>query len=163
MNSLQRYVLVISRVLMSIVFLLNGFGIINQAVAAKELLEHGAPAGLVPFLMLGARTLEVVAGFSLAFGIYPRLAAVAILAFLLPATFIAHTFWQVTGTAAFSLQLLNFFKNAAMMGGLLLIAATESQPTLLPHTSRSTGGNEREVKWAFRNSAGSLDIGHRVV
>jgi putative oxidoreductase len=137
MNSLQRSVFALSRVLMAIVFLLNGLGIINQAVAAKELLEHGAPASLVPFLMLCARTIEIVAGFSLAFGVYPRLAAVAILAFLLPATFTAHAFWQASGTAAFTPQLLNFFKNTAMMGGLLFIAATRSQPKLLPRTARS--------------------------
>jgi len=33
----------------------------------------------------------------------------------------------------------NFFKNTAMMGGLLFIAATQSQPTLLPRTARSNG------------------------
>ena len=137
MNSLQRYALSLSRVLMSIVFLLNGLGIINQAVAAKELIEHGAPASVVPFLMLIARTIEIFAGFSLAFGIYPRLAAVAILAFLFPATLTAHAFWQVAGTDAFTPQ----FKNIAMMGGLLFIAATQSQPTLLP---RSAGSNVRE-------------------
>jgi putative oxidoreductase len=141
MNSLQRYVLVLSRVLMSIVFLLNGFGVINQAIAAKELTEHGAPASVVPFLMLIARTIEIVAGLSLALGIYPQLAAIAILVFLLPATLTAHAFWQVAGTPVFGLQLLNFFKNTAMMGGLLFIAATRSQPMLLP---RSGGANVRE-------------------
>lgn len=149
MNSLQRYVLTLSRVLMAIVFLLNGFGIINQAVAAKELLEHGAPASLVPFLMLSARTIEIVAGLSLAFGIYPRLAAVAILVFLFPATLTGHAFWQVSGTAAFTPQLLNFFKNTAMMGGLLFIAATPFQPTLHPRTA---GSESRE--W-IRNDGSS--------
>jgi putative oxidoreductase len=153
MNSFQRYVLALSRALVAIVFLLNGLGIINQAVAAKELIEHGAPASLVPFLMLGARTIEVVAGFSLAFGIYPQLAAVALLAFLFPATLVGHAFWQVTGTATFTLQLINFFKNTTMIGGLLFIAATQSQPTLLPRTSWSMVGNEREMRWASRNSA----------
>ena len=41
------------------------------------------------------------------------------------------------GTAAFTPELLNFLKNTAMMGGLLFIAATESQPTLLPRSARS--------------------------
>jgi putative oxidoreductase len=141
MNSFQRYALTLSRVLIAIVFLLNGLGIISQAIAAKELIEHGAPAGLVPLLMLCARTLEVVAGLSLAFGIYPRLAAVALAAFLVPSTLIGHAFWQVAGTASFTMQLLNFLKNTAMLGGLLFIAATESQPTLHPRTSRS---DERE-------------------
>lgn len=75
MNSTQRNVLAFSRVLVAMIFLLNGLGIISQAVAAKELVEHGAPASLVPFLILAARTLEIVAGLGLIFGIYPRLAA----------------------------------------------------------------------------------------
>ena len=134
MNSLERYVLALSRPLVAIIFLLNGLGVIGQAGAAKELIEHGAPANLVPFLMLDARTIAV-AGFSLAFGIFPRLAAVAILVFLLPTTFTAQAFWQVAGTAAFTLQLFNLLKNTAMMGGLLFIAATPSQPTLLLRSS----------------------------
>src|SRR5271169_2680397 len=118
MNSLQRYVLALSRVLVAIIFLLNGLGIISQTAAAKELVDRGAPAGVVPFLMLCARSIEVVGGFGLAFGIYPRLTAVALLAFLIPATFTGHVFWQVAGTAAFTPQLLNFLKNTAMVGGL---------------------------------------------
>jgi putative oxidoreductase len=137
MNSFQRIVLTFARVLVAIMFLLNGLGIISQAGAAKALLDHGAPASLVPFLMLGARTLEVVGGISMAFGLYPRLAAVALVVFLIPATFVGHAFWQVAGTVAFTPQLLNFFKNTAMVGGLFFIAATKSQPTLLPRTSRS--------------------------
>lgn len=129
MNSSQQYVLAFSRVLVAIIFLFNGLGIINQAVAARELIEHGAPASLVPFLMLGARTLQVVAGLTLAFGIYPRLAAVALLVFLVPATFVAHQFWQAVGTASFTVQLLNFCKNTAMTGGLLLSAAARRMLT----------------------------------
>jgi putative oxidoreductase len=136
MNSLERYVLVLPRVLVATIFLLNGLGIISQVQAAKELVEHGAPASLVPFLMLGARTLEVIAGFCLVLGIYPRLAACALVVFLVPTTFVAHSFWQAAGTAAYTPQLLNFLKNTCMVGGLLFIAATPSQPALLPRTSR---------------------------
>ena len=156
MNSTQRYVLVVSRVLVAMIFLLNGLGIISQALAAKELIEHGAPASLVPFLMLGARTLEIVAGVGLIFGIYPRLAAVALLIFLVPTTILAHAFWQAAGTATFTVQLLNFLKNTAMAGGLLFIAATQSQPSLLPQASRSNARvyekNERDSLESVRAS-----------
>jgi putative oxidoreductase len=156
MNSTQRYVLAVSRVLVAMIFLLNGLGIISQALAAKELLEHGAPASLVPFLMLGARTLEIVAGVGLIFGIYPRLAAVALLIFLVPTTILAHAFWQAAGTAVFTAQLLNFLKNTAMAGGLLFIAATQSQPSLLPRASRSNARvyekNERDSLESVRAS-----------
>jgi hypothetical protein len=59
MNSLQRYVLEPSRVLVASIFLLNGLGIVSQTQAVKDLLDHGTPASLVPFLML--RTHEQVA------------------------------------------------------------------------------------------------------
>lgn len=142
MNSLQRYAPALARVLVSIIFLVSGLGIISQATAVKDLVEHGTPASLMPLFMLSARTIEVVAGFSLAFGIYPRPAAVALLAFLVPATFVAHPFWQVAGTAAYMPLLPNFLKNTAMAGGLLFITATKSQPTLLPRTSRLNGVSE---------------------
>jgi putative oxidoreductase len=136
-NSTQRHILAVSRILVAMIFLLNGLGIVSQAQAARELIEHGAAASLVPFLMLGARTLEIVAGVGLAFGIYPRLAAVGLLIFLVPTTVLAHAFWQVAGTATFTVQLLNFLKNTSMAGGLLFIGAPRSQPSLLPRASRS--------------------------
>jgi putative oxidoreductase len=151
-NSLQRYVVAFSRVLVAMIFLLNGLGIINQAGAAKELLEHGASTSLVPVFMFSARLLEVVGGFALALGIYPRLAAVALLAFLIPATFTAHAFWQVVGTAAYTPTLLNFLKNTAMIGGLLFIAATPSQPTLFALRSRSNGRERTRDERTSRNS-----------
>ena len=154
MSSSQRYVLAFSRVLVAIIFLMSGLGIISQALAAKVLTEHGVPASLVPFLMLSARTLEVVGAFGLALGIYPRLAALALVVFLVPTTLVAHAFWQVAGTAPYTPQLLNFLKNTAMMGGLLFIGATRSQPTLLPRTSRSSGQerttNERDSRDSWR-------------
>jgi hypothetical protein len=44
MNTLPRYVLVLSRVLVAVIFLLNGLWIISQASAAKALVDGGAPA-----------------------------------------------------------------------------------------------------------------------
>jgi putative oxidoreductase len=138
MNSLQRSALAAARVLLSLVFFANGFGIIPQGLAAKELADHGAPAALVPLLMFAARTIEILGGFGLMLGIYPQIAAIAIIAFLIPATLVAHEFWQAVGTPAFAPQLLQFLKNTAMTGGLLLIAAMPNQPALFPRPPRST-------------------------
>jgi hypothetical protein len=86
---------------------------------------RGAPASLAPLFMLSARALEVVAGLGLAFGIYLRPAAVALLAFLIPTTLLAHAFWQVAG---------QFDRFTANMGGLLFIGAQ-------PSPGRGEGGN----------------------
>ena len=133
MNSFQRNVPVFSRVPVALLFLLNGLGIISRAVAARELAEYGSPASLAPVLMVGARALEVVAGSCLPCSIYARLAALGLLAFLVPMTLVAPSFWQAAGTASFTLQFLNFLKNAAMAGSVLFIGATQSEPTLMSH------------------------------
>jgi putative oxidoreductase len=132
MNHLQRYSLAAARILLAVVFLASGLGIIPQALAAKELADHGTPAALVPLFMIVARTIEVIGGFGLILGIYPQIAAFALIAFLVPATLVGHAFWQAAGTPAYIPQLLNYLKNTAMTGGLLLIAATSNQLTLFP-------------------------------
>jgi putative oxidoreductase len=117
MNSLQLYGLTAARVLVGVVFLATGFGIIPQAPATKALADHGAPGALVPLLMLAGRTIEIAGGFGLILGIYPQTAAIAVIAFLIPATLVGHGFWQVRGTPTYIPQLLQFLKNAAMTGG----------------------------------------------
>ena len=67
-------------------------------------------------------------------------ASFAVIAFLVPATLVAHEFWGAVGTPAFAPQLLQFLKNTAMTGGLLLIAATPNQPQLFPRASHSKDG-----------------------
>ena len=49
---LHRYGMIIARIMVAMVFLLNAIGVIDQTQAARELAERGAPANLVPYLML---------------------------------------------------------------------------------------------------------------
>jgi putative oxidoreductase len=145
MERLSRGGLVAARILISVVFVLNGLGIIDQTIPAKELMERGVPVSLVPVMMLAARVLELAAGFGLALGVFPRLMALALFAFLVPATFISHSFWLVAGTPAFQGQLINFSKNMAILGGLLFIAGSVGQPAVLRRrtvTSQKAGETE---------------------
>ena len=132
MNSLQLYGLTAARVLVGVVFLATGLDIIPQAPAAKALAGHGATGALVLLLMLAGRTIKIVGGFGLILGFYSQIAAIAVIAFLIPATLVGHGFWQVRGTPTYIQQRLQFLKNAAMTGGLLFIAATPNQPALFP-------------------------------
>jgi hypothetical protein len=43
MDRLTHYALAMARVLISVVFILNSVGIIDQTISAKELMERGAP------------------------------------------------------------------------------------------------------------------------
>ena len=135
---MERYGFIAARLLISIIFLLNGLDIIGQTLAVHEMAAHGVPLNLIPTLIMGARALQLIAGVALVLGVYPRLSAIALLLFLIPATLMAHAFWQVAGTPLYQVQLINFFKNVCMAGGLAFIAAAKDQPVLLPRSTRLT-------------------------
>ena len=71
MQGLCRYGIIIARIMVAIVFLLNATGVIDQAEAARELAERGAPSHLVPFLMIVGRSVELIGGLALLSGISP--------------------------------------------------------------------------------------------
>jgi putative oxidoreductase len=137
MNSFQRYAMVAGRILVAMIFMMNALNIIGQTLAAHEMAAHGVPASLVPALIVGARALQLIAGLGLILGIYPRISAFGLLLFLIPATLMAHNFWTVVGTPLYPVQLINFFKNVCMAGGLIFILATKSQPVLLPRPTHA--------------------------
>src|SRR5471032_1319099 len=135
MHPTERYAMVAARVLVAMMFMLNGLNIIGQTLAAHELAAYGAPASLIPGLIIAARTLQLIAGTCLVLGVYPRISALGLLLFLIPATIMAHSFWKVLDTSLYQVQLINFSKNVCMAGGLIFIIATRSQPALLPRST----------------------------
>ena len=132
MTPFQRYVMVAGRVLVAMIFMMTALYIIGQTFAEHELAAHGVSPRLIPVLILAARALQLFAGLGLTLGIYPRLSALGLLVFLIPATLMAHEFWLAAGTSLYTVQLINFFKNVCMAGGLLFIIATKNQPVVLP-------------------------------
>jgi uncharacterized membrane protein YphA (DoxX/SURF4 family) len=98
MKSLSENAIRLARVLIAIVFVLNAIGVIDQTIPAKEMMERGVPAAIVPWFMFAGRMLEFIAGVALVFGAFPRAAALALLAFLIPATLVSHSFWLSAGT-----------------------------------------------------------------
>jgi putative oxidoreductase len=69
-----------------------------------------------------ALILEIVAGLSLIAGAATRMAALALAFFTLVASFVFHAYWGVPAEQQMVQQLL-FFKNIAVVGGLLTLAA----------------------------------------
>jgi putative oxidoreductase len=60
-------------------------------------------------------------GAMLALGRVPRLAALALAGSLLPTTAAAHRYWTVEDPAGRAQQKIHFWKNASLLGGLLLV------------------------------------------
>jgi putative oxidoreductase len=125
MNRFRTFATVSARILIALIFLLNGVGIINQSFAVHEMIARGLPTHLAAALSMAGRIVEIVAGAGLVFGLYPEICVLALIAFMIPATLVAHSFWLESGTQ-FQLQLVNFLKNVAIVGGLLFIASVSS-------------------------------------
>lgn len=69
-----------------------------------------------------ALIVEIVGSLALLAGFGTRIAALVLAAFTLVASFFFHAYWAVPADQAFVTQLL-FFKNIAVVGGLLALAA----------------------------------------
>lgn len=128
----------IARVLIAIVFLLNAVGIIDQSRPLQEMIARGIPATIAPPVAWSGRILELIAGLALAFGFQDRWAALALAAFMLPATWVAHPFWIYFGKPELQVQLINACKNLAIVGGLVFIASLGMQSRTLRVTARGS-------------------------
>jgi uncharacterized membrane protein YphA (DoxX/SURF4 family) len=79
---------------------------------------------------------QVGAGVALAAGILPRPAAAALAVSLVPTTLAGHRFWEHDDRAQRSGQTIQFLKNLAMFGGLLLAATSTGGRPSLPWRAR---------------------------
>ncbi len=75
---------------------------------------------MMPVLLVAAALLEILGALALILGNRTRLAAGALALFLIPTTLIFHNFWAVAPEQQ-QLQMMMFFKNLAIFGGLLVL------------------------------------------
>jgi putative oxidoreductase len=111
--------LLCARILIGYVFVLGGWGkLIGLAGFAAYLGQHGVPGGQA-LALLGA-AVEFFGGLALIAGFATRYSVLAVIAFTLVATGIAHRFWEFEAAARRG-QAINFNKNMAMIGGMLAL------------------------------------------
>jgi putative oxidoreductase len=109
------------RVLLAALFLPAG---ISKLTGFEGTVGYIASVGL-PLPAVGAvlaLLVEIVGSVALIAGFGTRIAALVLALFTLVASFFFHAFWAVPADQAFMVQLL-FFKNVAVVGGLLTLAA----------------------------------------
>lgn len=89
---------------------------------------------------------QIGAGLMLATGRAPRLASAVLAASLVPTTAAVHRFWEEQDPAARADQKVHFFKNVAMLGGLLISSVdTEGKPGVAWRTRRAARDARREA------------------
>lgn len=114
MSILQDASSLLGRMLLSSIFFVSGLPkLFNYAGSAAYLKTLGVPAEVLPVII----GIELVCGLCILLGVLTRVSAV-LLALLALAT--AVTFHRNFGVDA---ELINFMKNVAIAGGLLILAA----------------------------------------
>ena len=102
-----------ARLLMSIIFLLSGFGKLTGAAAIQGYMEHYGVPGV---LVWPAAAFEIGSGVLLVAGYQLRPLAILLSGWcLLTAAIFHHEFSD-------QMQMINFLKNLTMAGGFLLLA-----------------------------------------
>ncbi len=94
---------------------------------------------------------QVGAGLLLALGRFPRLAATALAASLVPTTLGGHRFWEYDDAAQRSQQQIHFLKNVGLLGGLVLaMVDTEGAPSLGWRATRAARQARKKVSEATK-------------
>lgn len=125
LNDLRGLVSVAGRVLLSAIFLLSAVGnkIPNSQAIAGYMGSEGVPAP--QFLLAGAIAFLIAGSASLVLGFKPRVGAGLLTVFLVLATYYFHDFWNIPAENAQQVQeqMIQFMKNSALIGAMLLIMA----------------------------------------
>ncbi|MBW3596423.1 MAG: DoxX family protein [Planctomycetes bacterium] len=111
----------LGRLLLSAIFLMSGIHKLTAwSQTARQMESEGMAA--VPLFLVGAILCEVLGGLLLLLGCWARLGALILIVFLIPTTLIFHDFWTYAGEEQ-QTQMINFLKNLAILGGLLMVFA----------------------------------------
>ena len=120
-TTMMNLLALVGRVLLALMFLDSGYGKIGAfADTAGYIGSKGLPMPEV--LAAAALALELLGALMLVIGWKARWAAAALAAFTVVATVLSHNYWAMP-EAQQMLQKLMFLKNAAVIGGLLLVVA----------------------------------------
>ncbi|MDB5919549.1 MAG: DoxX family protein [Massilia sp.] len=117
-----------ARILMSQIFLISGFGkITGYAGTQAYMAKMGVPGALLPLVILT----ELGGGLALLFGFKARWAALALAGFTVLSALIFHL------EPGNQMQMINFMKNLAIAGGLLMFVRHGAGAPAIDKPSRS--------------------------
>ena len=109
----------LGRIGLSLIFIISGWGKIAGYLATQQYMgSAGVPGGLLPLVI----ALELGGGLAILAGVYTRWVAVALAAFSVVSALVFHA------NLADPAQAILFWKNFAMAGGFLMLAANGPGP-----------------------------------
>lgn len=121
-NFLSSILNVLGRIFLVTIFFLSAVGnkIPNFGAVAGVMEKAGVPAP--KFMLVGAIVFLIVGSLSVLVGYKAKFGALLLFVFLALAAYFFHNFWALEGQAA-QTQQIQFLKNLALMGAMLMIMA----------------------------------------
>jgi putative oxidoreductase len=118
--NVQNAAALVGRILLAVIFILSGFSKITgyDGTAAYMATKLPMVGVLLPLTIL----VELGGGILLAIGYKARWAALALAGFSILAALVFHNFWAVEAAQKMGQQ-INFMKNIAITGGMLMVFA----------------------------------------
>jgi putative oxidoreductase len=110
----------LARILIAAIFILAGATkVMHFAATQSQIAGHGIPMPQIATAL--AVLIELGGGILLVLGFHTKKVAWIMFLYLIPVTVTFHNFWAAPPDM-YQMQQLNFMKNLAIMGGLLLLA-----------------------------------------
>lgn len=123
---METIVLYLGRILFGGYFIMSGYNhLANLTMMAGYTQSKGVPAAKPAVAFTGI--LLLIGGISTLLNFYPVVGLVALIVFLVPVTFLMHAFWKVQDPMAKMGERVNFTKNLALLGGVLILLAAHLQ------------------------------------
>jgi putative oxidoreductase len=111
-----------ARFLLVLLFLIFGWQkITDYAGTVAYMAQTGAPAPGISAII--AIIMELFVSAAIVLGIFTRPLALLLMAYTLGTGIIGHHYWTMTGMEQYE-NMINFYKNVSIMGGLLLLYVT---------------------------------------
>jgi len=119
MDAVEKFVPVLGRFLLALVFVLSGFGKIwGIDGTAAQMASHGIP--LPNILVYGVVALELGGGLALMFGLFTRPLALIFAIYLAILAVVFHNYWAFP-EAQLHAQQIAFYEHLSMLGGMLYV------------------------------------------
>lgn len=96
-----------------------GFGMMTQYAKMKGVPFPAIAQGMTGLMLL-------LGGLSIVCGIYPFVGIVLLVAFLVPVSLMMHNFWKLEDPQLRMADKINFTKNMALVGAILMLLAIPS-------------------------------------
>jgi len=119
---METSLLYLGRILFGGYFMMSGFNHFKMLTMMSEYAKSkGAPVPKLSVAVSGL--LLLLGGVSILFNYFTSIGLIALVLFLIPVTFIMHAFWKIQDPTAKMHEMVNFMKNVALLGAVLILLA----------------------------------------